>query len=120
LIREFEAHYTRVYTRSARFPEAGFFIGGAAAVGSVVTTRPVVPVHPLGTERPAAAAGRGTRRVYWKGRWQEAQLWEMERLEAGNVVEGFAIVEDPATTFVVPPGMRASLDEYRIFHLRDR
>ncbi len=120
LIREFETHYTRVYTRSARFPEAGFFIGGAAAVGSVLTTRPVLPVHPLGAERPAAAAARGTRRVYWKGRWLEARLWEMERLEAGNIVDGFAIVEDPATTFVVPPGMRASLDEYRIFHLRDR
>ena len=41
----------------------------------------------------------------------------MEELRSGNVVEGLAVIESPATTFVVPPRRAARLDEYRIFHL---
>jgi N-methylhydantoinase A/oxoprolinase/acetone carboxylase beta subunit len=35
-------------------------------------------------------------------------------------VNGFAVIEDPATTLVVPPGMQARLDQHRIFHLSAR
>jgi N-methylhydantoinase A/oxoprolinase/acetone carboxylase beta subunit len=41
----------------------------------------------------------------------------MDSLLPGNIVEGPAIIEHPATTFVVPPEYRARLDGYQIFWL---
>jgi len=119
LVATFEAHYAEVYTLSAQFPEAGFQFTGVAALGAVATTPPVLPRHTLGPERPTEAARKGTREVYWKDVWLTANLWEMDMLEPGNRVFGLSIIEDPATTFVVPPGKNAYLDEYRIFHLTD-
>ena len=40
--------------------------------------------------------------------WVQRETYEMERLRAGNVIEGPAVIEDPATTFVVPPGLSLS------------
>lgn len=119
LIAAFETHYAEIYTLSAQFPEAGFQITGVAALGAVSTTPPVLPRHALGPERPKPGAAKGSRDVYWKGRWLTARIWEMDAIEPGNRVDGLAIIEDPATTFVIPPGKHARLDEFRIFHLRD-
>ncbi|MCC7412292.1 MAG: hydantoinase/oxoprolinase family protein [Gammaproteobacteria bacterium] len=119
LVASFERHYAEIYTLSAQFPEAGFFIAGAAAVGSVATTAPALPRQALGAHAPAPRARKGSREVYWNGAWTRAEVLEMEALEAGNRVAGLAIIEDPATTLVVPPGKHVILDEYRIFHLRD-
>ncbi len=41
----------------------------------------------------------------------------MEYLDEGNLLQGPAIVESPATTLVVPPEASVYLDEHRIFHL---
>jgi acetone carboxylase beta subunit len=41
-------------------------------------------------------------------------------LAAGNLVRGPAILESPATTFVVPDGYETYLDAHRLFHLRTR
>lgn len=41
----------------------------------------------------------------------------MEQLQTGNRVVGFAVIESPSTTFVVPTGRQAVLDQHRIFHL---
>ena len=60
---------------------------------------------------------KGTRRIFWKDRPIEARIYQMEEVRAGNVIEGLAVLESPATTFVVPPGRRARLDAHRIFHL---
>jgi acetone carboxylase beta subunit len=67
-----------------------------------------------------ADAHKGSRRIYWRGEWVTAELYEMDRVCSGNVIEGPAVIEDPATTFVVPPDSVARLDTHRIFHLRPR
>jgi N-methylhydantoinase A/oxoprolinase/acetone carboxylase beta subunit len=38
-------------------------------------------------------------------------------IEAGNRIEGPAIIESVATTFAIPPGRSARLDSHHIFHL---
>jgi len=42
----------------------------------------------------------------------------MESLRAGNHIIGPAIIESPATTFVVPDGFETDIDAHRLFHLR--
>ena len=46
-----------------------------------------------------------------------ARLYEMDELLPGNVLEGPAIIESPATTFLVPTGAHTRLDRYRVFEL---
>jgi N-methylhydantoinase A/oxoprolinase/acetone carboxylase beta subunit len=120
LIKVFEKHYTEIYTRSARFPEAGFLITGAASMGAVTTKMPELPSQEMGPEMPAKQASKGKRDVYWKGQWMKADILEMDKLRPGNFIEGLSIIEDPATTLVVPPGKNVYLDQHRIFHMREQ
>jgi acetone carboxylase beta subunit len=68
---------------------------------------------------PPKNARLGQRRLYHRGVWEDADVWSMEALMAGNRVVGPAIIESPATTFVLPPGFETSLDKHRIFHLKE-
>ena len=42
----------------------------------------------------------------------------MDLLRPGNRIEGPAIVEHPATTLLVPPGMHAEMDEWSFIWLK--
>lgn len=117
LIENFEEHYAKVYARSAASPELGYTITRAVGVGEVPIEKPKIPNNPLQGPEPPENAAKGTRDVYWDGGWQDAAIWEMDDLRAGNVIDGLAIIESPATTFVVPPNFTAELDSHRIFHL---
>lgn len=117
VIERFESAYATMYSRSARSPELGYQATRAIVTGVVEIEKPVLPVEPLGSAEPPAAARRGTRRVYVDGGWTDATILAMERLEPGNAIRGFAVVESPSTTFVIPTGREARLDEHRIFHL---
>jgi N-methylhydantoinase A len=50
----------------------------------------------------------------------EATIFERCLLEPGAEIEGPAIVEEPATTIVIFPGQRASVDEFGNVHIRLR
>ncbi len=119
LISEFETHYTEIYTRSARFPEAGFLITAAASLGTVTTTTPELPRQDSAGDQPSKEAFKGTRDVFRRGAWAKADVWEMDELRPGNVIQGPAVIEDPATTLIVPPGKSVDLDQHRIFHMRN-
>ena len=41
----------------------------------------------------------------------------MDLLEPGNTIDGPAVIEHPATTFLVPPGFKTRLDAHRIFEV---
>lgn len=117
LVEAFEEVYTRVYAKAARSPELGYSITGAIVRGLVDVVKPKIPKEALSGEEPPKEAYLGKRKVYWKGEWTKADIWEMEKLKAGNRIQAFSIIESPATTFVVPPGFETVLDEHRIFHL---
>lgn len=117
VIADFEELYAKVYALSARSPELGYLITQVVLSGTVDVEKPALPLEPLAGEEPEAGAGKGERDVYWRDDWIRARIWDMEKLKAGNRVRGLAIAESPATTFVVPPGSSAYLDEHRIFHL---
>jgi acetone carboxylase beta subunit len=97
----------------------GYSITGAIVRGVVDVPKPKIPQEPYAGETPPADAYLGTRRVYWDGKWIDADIWEMEKLKPGNRIKAFAIIESPATTFVIPPGFETVLDEHRIFHLKE-
>jgi acetone carboxylase beta subunit len=119
IVEAFEDTYGRVYASSARSPELGFSVTGAIMRGMVATQKPVLPEDPDGGPTPPKDARIGTRPLYRHKTWHEAVIWKMEALQPGNTINGPAIVESDATTFVVPEGFATSLDKHRLFHLQE-
>jgi N-methylhydantoinase A len=118
IIKTFEQTYASIYPAAARFPEAGYAITAAVLEAVADKVKVTVPKYELKDEEPPAAARKGQREVYHKDRWITFDLWEMDLLEAGNRIDGPAIVEHPMTTLVVPPGRFVELDEHKIIWYR--
>jgi len=114
LIAAFEDAYAKVYASSARSPELGYLITQAIVLGSVAAEKPALPALAAASGSPAAKADRP---VWWDGSFVDTAILELESVGAGQVVDGPAVLESPATTFTVPPGRRARLDEHQIFHM---
>jgi N-methylhydantoinase A/oxoprolinase/acetone carboxylase beta subunit len=113
----FEMLYGRLYGLGARTPQAGYLVTAVVMSGVVEAEKPQLP-----TERPAGAglemeAIKQSRDIYSKGEWIEATIIDLDKLRAGNVIEGPAVVESPSSTMLVPPGRNVRLDERRIFHM---
>lgn len=62
--------------------------------------------------KPAAACRTGTRRVYAKGAFHEAGVYERLQLAEGETVAGPALLEQPDTTIFVDPGLAARVDGF--------
>ncbi len=117
LVDGFEAVYGRIYGNSARTPQFGYLISGVVMSGSVPVDKPALPNEPeLGPEVDRSAL-KSKRQLYYRGAWHEAAILDLDKIKAGNVVRGPAVIEAPASTMVVPPGRSARLDRHRIFHM---
>jgi N-methylhydantoinase A len=60
----------------------------------------------------SSAAVKEKRPVYWGEALAETRIYQHDLLACGNVVAGPAIIEAPATTYLVPPGWKYSVDQY--------
>ena len=110
----FEETYAKTYPAGARHSEAGYLITGVFLDAAVPKVKPVVKRHPMAATTPASGTVKGQRDVYWKDEWVTTDIYDMDRLESGNVVRGPAILEHPMTTLPVPPGRRVRFDELRV------
>lgn len=118
IVGTFEEEFGRVFQRAARSPENGYQFTVAIGEGVAPSQKPTLPdEEPVSTDTPPEQAHKGERDIYWEGDWHDAAIWNMDHIQAGNVVEGPAVTEAPATTMLVPPGWEASLDTNRIYHL---
>jgi len=114
LIAEFEEAYSKVYARSARSPELGYLVTQAIVLGSVAVEKPALPELQPSAVSPQPSASRD---VWWSEGFVETPIYELEGVGAGQTVEGPGVLESAATTFTIPPGRSARLDENQIFHL---
>lgn len=117
VIAAFENLYAATYVNAAKYPKAGYSILQVALVASIQTRKPAFPRLKPGGPTPPAQASKGTRRVYVDREWHTAGIYDMDALEPGNVIEGWAIIEHPATTLVVPATRRARVDEFKFIWL---
>ena len=118
LIESWEALYEKINSRVSKYSEAGYQIFELGLLARIEKVKLRFQEQELGPDTPDSSASKGTRSVFRDGQWQEVRLWEMDLLKPGNVIEGFAIIEHPATTFVIPPGRRAEVDERNFLWLR--
>lgn len=118
VIEAFETMYTKIYPEGARFPDAGYSITELYIQAIAPKPKPAIVEHPLAGAKPTDSAFVETRNVFHQGTWRDFTVWQMEALLAGNVIEGPAIIRDPMTTVVIPPGKRIEFDEYLVLHYR--
>jgi N-methylhydantoinase A len=67
-----------------------------------------------GSAADAGSAVKATRRVYWpeRGGYADTPVYDRYALTPGSRVAGPAIVEEPESTTVAPPGCDATVDEW--------
>ncbi|MEB2400929.1 MAG: hydantoinase B/oxoprolinase family protein [Alcaligenaceae bacterium] len=104
----FEEAYRRRY--SFLMPEKRLIVEALSVEASLAADEP--------SEQRAPAAVRGgpprpgaRRPMYSGGQWHETPVYERAGLQAGDALDGPAIVAEPNQTLVVEPGWRARLDE---------
>ncbi|RLC95651.1 MAG: hydantoinase/oxoprolinase family protein [Chloroflexi bacterium] len=119
LIDAFEKAYTTIYPVAARMPEMGYAITGVYCEAMVDRIKPVIARHSLEGEKPPQSAYKGKREVYHR-RWVDFDVWEMDLLQAGNKIDGPAVIEHPMTTLIVPPENYVEFDEYKLIWYRKK
>jgi acetone carboxylase beta subunit len=120
VVRDFDEVFGRIFPTASKSPELGYLFTRAVAQGVLPTEKPEVRRYELKGETPPKAAEKPARNIYWKGQWIGAKIFEMDQLEPGNVIHGPAVIEHPATTFLVPPGFVTRLSAHRIFEVEAR
>ncbi|MGD0485697.1 MAG: hydantoinase/oxoprolinase family protein [Syntrophorhabdales bacterium] len=116
LLEAYEDEYERVYTKGAMVPAGGIEIVTVAVEAIKAMPKPQIVSERLGRKNPGKAR-KGTRDVYWDGKFMSTEVYQWELLGHGNEAKGPAIVESVNTTLVVPPGQRLWVDEYKNVHM---
>jgi len=65
-----------------------------------------------GTGTPPKQAFTGRRKVYFDGRFRDAPTWRRAELRAGNKILGPALIEEHASTTVLMPGDKMTVDAH--------
>jgi len=120
LCESFDNLFERIYASAARSREFGYMITRAILTGYIALPKPKLLEEREETPTVPKEAYKGEREMYWEGKWYRASVYEMGLLKAGNVIEGPAIIESPASTYVVPPKYSTKLDRRRVFWLEVR
>ncbi len=118
IIQAFEENYTNIYPSGARFPESGYQITEIYLEAAADKPKPVIHSYPLQGKEPPEAASKGQRKAYFDGEWIQFDTYEQDLLEAGNRIDGPAIIEHTQTTFLIPPQNYVELDEYKFMRYR--
>jgi N-methylhydantoinase A len=109
--RSFDELHLQVYGHNA--PEEPKEIVSLKVTGIGKVRKPVLQMIASGSEKPQAEAILGKRRVYrGDGRYQEFSIYLRDKLLAGNVISGPAIIEEPTATTVVEDDQICSVDRY--------
>jgi len=104
----FVSLYEQVFGTGTAFKAAGMELVTFRLVCRVSLPRPSLKQHDYqGTDPGGALVGQ--RPVYFES-FVSTPIFDMGKLAAGNIIEGPAVIEGPATVIVVHPGQRAEVD----------
>ncbi len=113
LADRFEAKYEQIYGRGTGYREAGIDIVSfeVEAIGPIA--KPKMKKHAWAGENSSGAI-KTTRDVYFrkKGGFVKTNIYQMDKLQPGNIIEGPAVIEVPTTTVVILPEQLAKMDQY--------
>ena len=117
LVKAFEELYAKMFTLAARPDVGAYHITEISVIAKVATVKPKLRKFELADKKPDDAAYKCSRPVFMRGQWQDADIWEMEKLVPGNEIEGLAVIEASNTTLFVPPEWHVKIDDHDIYWL---
>jgi len=117
LLARFEDVFGKMFTLAGKPPQPLYFCTEVSVIAQVDTVKPKVIKYDLEGKKPPKKALKGKRRLFQKGDWHEANLYEMDELRPGNEISGLAVIEAPNTTLFLPAGWRMRIDEHRVYWL---
>ncbi len=118
IIGAFEENYTTIYPSGARFPESGYQITEIYLEAAADKPKPVIHSYTVQGKEPSKDARKGQRKAFMDGEWMMFEVFEQDLLEAGNRIDGPAIIEHTQTTFLIPPQNYVELDQYKFMRYR--
>jgi N-methylhydantoinase A len=114
VLADFTKRYEERYSSAALLPEARYEIESLRVEPIVSIPKPYRERSPLAGETPPDGARRADREVYFPGARESvrASIWDGTQLQAGNVIEGPAVVDLPTTSIVLEGGQSARKTEF--------
>jgi N-methylhydantoinase A len=108
----FDRVHTQRYGYCSETEQAEIVSVRASVTGALA--KPELPLLAAGSEVPPPEASSGERPVYFssRGGWVDAPTWRRDRLLSGNRVIGPALIEEYASTTVLAPGDRMTVDRF--------
>jgi len=79
--------------------------------------KPSLPRVPYGGKEVSGEALLKKKRLYFRGEEMTVPLLLREKLKAGNLIEGPALVAEYTSTLFIPPRWRGEVDPYGNLHL---
>lgn len=104
-------HDVHEATRGFGFRTQDPLVRGVRLIGQGFTPKPQRTAA-LGSVTDAMHARTGTRAAWFGDRFVDAPRIDGQQLAAGAEIHGPALIEEPFTVVVLPPGARARLDEH--------
>jgi N-methylhydantoinase A len=74
---------------------------------------------PKGAKDPSKAFKR-MRKCFFEGKYIETTVYDSEKLKAGNMISGPAIIEVPTTTAVIPRNFQCKVDDFNNYIITRR
>lgn len=108
VLKAFHARHKELYTFHLPNRQVEFLTFWLRATAGGRRNLKMIPIA-RGKASPKAALKRKRRCLFGKS-WVETPCYDGERLVAGNVIAGPSIIEEPATTVVVPPSFSCTVD----------
>jgi N-methylhydantoinase A len=116
VVKSFHARHKEIYTFDLPFRAVEFLTFRLKATAPRAFGLQISPLA-AGTPDPKGAFKR-MRRCWFGKEWVDTPCYDGERMLAGYVLPGPAIVEEKATTVVVPKGFTATVDASGTYLLR--
>jgi N-methylhydantoinase A/oxoprolinase/acetone carboxylase beta subunit len=111
LVIDFEQEYIKQYGNLAMVPRGGIEIIGIAVVASASPIKPSFRKITCVTADPSHAF-KEKRNVFFNKKWLPTNVYGLEQLDCGNIIEGPAIIEGIDTNVVLPADRKMTVDEY--------
>jgi N-methylhydantoinase A len=110
----FAKQYSTIYSSEATFPQGG--INVECFYLTAFVEKPVMEITPAETKstEPPDGARRKSRNAYWSALedLKNTPVFIFESIEAGNIINGPAIIEAQDTTYVIEPEWRFTMDAF--------
>ena len=114
LADDFEQLYERKYGRGSAYREAGMEMTLFRLSARGLMARPRIEKAALGgASSDRARVGRRKVFVDRRNGMAEADIYDFQKIEPGNVMRGPAVIHTPITTIVVQDRQTGRMDEYR-------